>query len=384
MSKLRVLFLIGSLRAGGSERQIVNILRFLDRSRFTPLLYLIAREGEMLAEVPEDVRIAAWSERRGHDRIYVPGGTQFRQARDISRVLRDERVDVLYDRTWQMTLLAGAASRRARTGRISAAVSDPRLALEHSHERFQLLKRALLRRSYRRADYVAAASQGVRDAVVRYFGLEPQRVRVVRNIIDLQRIQSFSQAKGPQLEPDRFHVIFAGRLGREKGPQYLLQATDELVNRRGHRSLCVHLLGDGPLRAELESHARDAGLQRHVQFEGYQANPYSWMTRAQLFCLPSLYEGMPNALIEALACGLPAVAADCPHGPAEILDNGRLGCLVPPADAAALADAIEDALENGPRWKARAETARSFVEENFSPQAAVANLQELLLSTAKR
>ena len=384
MSKVRVLFLIGSLRAGGSERQIVNTLRFLDRSHFTPLLYLIAREGEMLAEVPDDVPITSWSERRGRAWIYVPGGTQFRQACDVARVVRDERIDVLYDRTWQMTLLAGAASRGVRVGRISAAVSDPRLALEHSQERFQSVKRDLLRRSYRRADYVAAASQGVRDAIVRYFRLEPRRVRVVRNIIDLERIRRLADAEGPQLEPDLFHVLFVGRLGREKGPQYLLDAADELVIRRGREKVCVHLLGDGPLRPELEKRVHAAGLQRHVRFEGYQPNPYSWMQRAQLFCLPSLYEGMPNALIEALACGLPAVAADCPHGPREILDHGRLGCLIPPADPAALAEAIEDALANYAEWKARAEPARRFVEENVAPQAALADLQELLLSAAKR
>lgn len=384
MSKLRVLFLIGSLRAGGSERQTVNILRFLDRSRFTPLLYLIAREGEMLAEVPADVPITSWSERRGRERLYIPGGAQFRQARDLARVLRDEQIDVLYDRTWQMTLLAGAASRGLGVRRISAAVSDPRLALEHSRERFRSLKRELLRLSYRRADCVAAASEGVRDALIGYFGLEPQRVRVVRNIIDLERIQQLSEAEAPRLEPDRFHVIFAGRLGAEKGPQYLLQATDELVNQRGRRDVCVHLLGDGPLRRELEERVRTVRLERHVRFEGYQPNPYSWMKRAQLFCLPSLYEGLPNALLEALACGVPAIAADCPHGPAEILQGGRFGRLAPTADPAALADAIEDAMLNYPEWKARAETARNFVEESFSPQAAVANLQELLLSAAKR
>ena len=384
MSKRRVLFLIGSLRAGGSERQIVNILRFLDRSAFTPLLYLIAREGEMLVEVPDDVRIISWSERRGRDCVYVPGRTQFRQARDLGRVLRDERIDVLYDRTWQMTLLAGAASRGRTLGRISAAVSDPRLALEHSRERFQSLKRYLLRRSYRHADYVAAASRGVREAVIGCFGLDPGRVRVMPNIIDLERIQRLSEAEGPQLDADRFHVIFAGRLGAEKGPQYLLQAADELVNRRGCPDLCVHLLGDGPLRRELQDRGRTLGLEQHVRFEGYQPNPYSWMKRAQLFCLPSVYEGMPNALVEALACGVPALASDCPHGPAEILDGGRLGRLVRPADPAALADAIQDARENYAEWKGRAEPARRFVEENFSPQAAIADLQQLLLSAAQR
>ena len=379
-STVRVLLVIGSMRAGGSERQTLNILRALDRSRFVPLLYLIERTGEMLPEVPEDVSVFAYSDRASAPGFYLPGRIQFRQARDLADVIRREKVALLFDRTWQMTLLAAAAARQTSVRRVSTAVSDPDLVLKHTRERFRWLKRRLLGRAYRQADCVAAISEGVRGALIRCFRLNPRRVQLVRSIVDLERIDRIAAAEGPRLEPGRFHILFAGRLGPEKGADYLLLAAAALV-RRGRENLLVHLLGEGPQRPELEHFVRAAGLEQHVRFEGYQQNPYAWMTRAQLFCLPSLFEGMPNALVEALACRIPVVASDCPHGPAEVLDGGRFGRLVPPADPVALSEAIDEAMTNYPAWTARTEPARRFIEQTFSPQAAIARLEQLLLET---
>ena len=114
-----------------------------------------------------------------------------------------------------------------------------------------------------------------------------------------------------------------------------------------------------------------------MRFLGRQANPLPLIRQADLFCLPSLFEGMPNALLEAMACRTPVLAADCPTGPREILDGGRFGCLVPPADPAALADAIEDAMLNHGRWRERVEAARRHVEEQYGPEQSLALLESL-------
>jgi glycosyltransferase involved in cell wall biosynthesis len=106
------------------------------------------------------------------------------------------------------------------------------------------------------------------------------------------------------------------------------------------------ILGEGPLRAELETEIRRRGLTGDVRLEGFVDNPFAYMRRARLFVLSSLWEGLPGVLIQAMACGTPVVSTDCPSGPREILEDGRLGPLVPTADSAALADAILDTLEH--------------------------------------
>ncbi|MEO8498454.1 MAG: glycosyltransferase, partial [Planctomycetota bacterium] len=138
------------------------------------------------------------------------------------------------------------------------------------------------------------------------------------------------------------------------------------------------LVGNGPLEQELRAFVKDHGLEAHVCFAGYQPNPLPFVKHAQLFCLPSLYEGMPNALIEAMVCGTPVIASDCPSGPREILgDDNKLGCLVPVADAKALADAIADAMADYPTRQAKTTSARRHIVDNYSLGSGLRRLESV-------
>ena len=118
-------------------------------------------------------------------------------------------------------------------------------------------------------------------------------------------------------------------------------------------------------------------LREIVRFVGYQANPLPYIKRANLFCLPSLFEGMPNALIEALICRTPVVSFDCPTGPSEILAEGKHGTLVRLNKPMSLAQAIQDAMEHPEAWQARTETAYNSVVERFSLEAGMLRLQNV-------
>ena len=120
---------------------------------------------------------------------------------------------------------------------------------------------------------------------------------------------------------------------------------------RGLRQLHLRILGTGPLETDLQSYIARQGLEQHVTLAGFRANPLPYFRQADLFCLSSLYEGMPNALVEAMLCRVPVLATDCPSGPREILQDGRYGRLVSPADTRALADAIEDAVLHPEEWR---------------------------------
>ena len=111
------------------------------------------------------------------------------------------------------------------------------------------------------------------------------------------------------------------------------------------KSWRLGFIGEGSERASLEALARDLGLAERVFFPGYVDDPFAWLQRASLLVSSSVYEGLGNAIIEALACGTPVVSTDCPYGPREILAGGRFGTLVPTGDAAAMATAIAVALD---------------------------------------
>jgi len=155
-------------------------------------------------------------------------------------------------------------------------------------------------------------------------------------------------------------VIAAGRLAPWKGFSDLINAF-ALV--RAKRQVRLLILGDGPLRGELQQQITALGLDRSVQLLGYVANPLKYFSRADIFTLSSHVEGLPNVLVEAMMCGCTPVATDCPTGPREVLDDGRYGYLVKPRDPGSIADGILKALDHPVPREQLAEAVRPFEEK---------------------
>lgn len=381
--RVRILCVIGSMGAGGSERQMIGLLSHLDRTRFQPLLYTVYGEGELLGEVPGDVPVVAFWAGRRPPRWNWPGRIHRMQVRHLAETIRQQQIDLVHDRTFQATLIAGPAAERAGTPYVSTIVANPEDALKTAG-RFVGAKKRLLRRAYHGAAKVVTVSSDLREKAIAYYGLPPAHVLALRNWIDLARIDRLAEEYSPPFATHRFHVVVASRLVPLKGQRILLEAVREVAVRRGRASLLVHLVGSGPDEPALRKYVDKTGLGEYVCFEGFQRNPYPFMRAAQLACLPSLFEGMPNALLEAMACRVPVLAADCPTGPREALDGGRLGRLVPPGDWAALADAMEDAILSRERRLNQVEDARRHVEAFYRPGSSLPALESVFLDAAGR
>jgi len=390
-SRIRVLFVIGSMGGGGAERQILEILRRLDRSRFEPFLYLAMKQGELLGEVPSDVPVFAfwdgspetWT-RQFFRRLKL---TQCLRHIHLARVLHNQKIDVIYDRTYLATLDAAGGCAFRPTPRISCCVADPGPELE-MHSRLSIsFSKWYARRAYRTASVVLANSAGLRQRVLDYFRLAPDHVHVLYNLLTAERhtesIEQDSETAVCDSTRAPFLIVTAGRLHFQKGHRFLLEAVNELVHQRG-RTLNLVIFGDGESKDELREYVRSHGLETYVTLAGFVAEPRNWYAKASLFVLPSLNEGMPNALIEAIACGVPALSTDCRSGPSEILDGGRCGRLVPVGDATAIADGIADAMDHPEEWRSRAELARKRVEEMFDPDIGILRIEKLLETVATR
>ena len=383
-NRTRVLLAIGSMSGGGAERQVLRILQHLDRTRFEPLLYLVRREGEFLEQVPEDVPVFAFSDEYRTPCINFPGRIHRMQVAHLARLLKEQEVNLVYDRTYLMTLITAAATRRQRVPRVSAVACDPKNDFAATAGRFQRMKRRLLRRGYLEADRVVAVSDGVRCATADFYGIPRERVEMLPNLYDLGAIGRLAEEPFSLPMPDeRFHVVATGRLSPQKGFGQLIHACGKLIRHRNRCHLHLWLLGQGPLEAELRDTVASLELTEHVHFEGFVANPFAWYRHARLFCLSSLYEGFPNVLIEAMACGAPVVATDCPSGPREILLNGKYGRLVPPDDAVALADAIEQVMDDYDAARQVATAAKTYVEESFGLETGLQKLQDLFLQVVR-
>ncbi len=189
--------------------------------------------------------------------------------------------------------------------------------------------------TYPLATKVVSTSQGVD----RYFHWIPLTQRsVIHNPFKILETSKLPEDQMSQLVPNRSWLVAMGRLTFQKGFDNLLQAFKLIAPQ--HPDWHLLILGEGELQAELEHMRCSLGLVQQVSFLGLVQNPFDILKQAQLFVLSSRFEGFGNVVVEALACGLPVVATDCPSGPSEIVRNGIDGLLVPNEDINALAAAL--------------------------------------------
>jgi glycosyltransferase involved in cell wall biosynthesis len=383
MSRIRVVFSIGAMHGGGSERQILTVLKHLDRSAFEPFLYLIYRDGPLLPHVPDDVPIAAFSERTRPGMHYLPGQAHRQRVLDMARFLTEVNADVSYDRTFLMTLIAADAAQRSGIPNVSTIVTNPETGFAPVAGRFQWYKRRLLHRLYERSASVVAVSEGVADAAARFYHLRRDRIHVIANGVDVEAVCQMANEHPVEhpgwnaAQESCVRVVTAGRLDERKGFHVLIDA----VSRLRHRDLPairLAILGEGPERCALERQIAEHNLQEFVFLPGFQANAAAWYKSADLFVLPSLVEGMPNVLLEAMAVGTPVVSTDCPSGPAEILQRGELGTLVEVNNSESLADGIAGVLKDLNGAQATAECAANVVKTQRSATTAVRHLEDRL------
>ena len=212
------------------------------------------------------------------------------------------------------------------------------------------------------ADRIISVSRGVTDDLVAKEGLPRDKVVTIHPPINIDRIRSMAAAEldHPWFAAGQPPVILGvGRLVAQKDFPTLVRAFGLLAARHDARLM---ILGEGSAAArdELMGLARAAGVDDRLALPGYDTNPFRYMARAGVFALSSRWEGFPYAVREALACGCPTVSTDCPSGPAEILDGGTYGPLVPVGDPPALATAIEQTLDRPPCRDALVARASSY------------------------
>ena len=205
----------------------------------------------------------------------------------------------------------------------------------------------LVRTHYPFAHEVVAVSEDVEKELRETYGLETDTCTTIRNPVDVEEVTSKSLR---EVDHDWFLddvpvIVGVGRFVEQKQFSVLLTAFERLTRQTEARLV---LIGDGPLREKLSALAVELNIEHRVDFLGFASNPYKYMRKAQLLAISSRYEGFGIVAVEALACGTPVVATDCPGGPSDILNDGEFGELVDVGDPEGLADAMARTLENPP------------------------------------
>lgn len=364
-SRTRLLCCTGSLEGGGSERQLWQLTKVLDRARFSPLVYLLYRRGVYLDTLPSDVPVFDfWTQAEG--RWFLPGQIYRAQVRDLEKVLKAEKIQLVYDRTFHMTLVTDAACRAAQVPRVSVIVSPPSRDFTMSNERFAWLKKRKLRRAYLDEDSTTlAVSSAVADDAASFYGIERRRIEVVPSPVDVAEVQRLADVDCLNLGPGR-HVCVVGRMSAEKGQKTAVDAMARVLQ-RSSEAWTLHLVGDGPDRAALVQQVEDLRLGGKVVFHGFQVNPYPIMAAADILLIPSRYEGLPNVALEALALKTAIIATECSPSLVELLGDER-GVVIPVGDPESMSIAIEQRFANPQEVSSKSEVAFEFVAKHFGIQ----------------
>ncbi len=339
-----------TLGQGGADRVTLTLLQAFDRQQFAPILVLMSREGAYLEDVPGDVP------------VYHLGGRGLWTAWwPLANLLRQHRPALLFSTSSGANIIAVIAYK-----------------LSHQHGRLILSERGLLIRNrviwkkrlmlwakrllYAQADVVTAVSQGVKDDLITRLHLAADKIQVVYNPIvtpDLPQLAA-EPVNHPWFSEDVPIILGVGRLVEEKDFPTLLHA---FVQVRAQRPCRLLILGEGNGRAELIQLAQALGIEHDVDLPGFDKNPFKFMARCTLFVLSSRFEGLPGVLIQAMACGVPVIATDCPSGPSEIImADGQDGFLTPVGDAQVLAEKILFLLDNPEKRDAMARHGRESAE----------------------
>ncbi|WP_172461871.1 glycosyltransferase [Dyella jiangningensis] len=326
----RLLLVLPSLEQGGGERVLLQLAgSFLAAGRDVHMVALLGG-GPLRSLVPDAVTL--------HELIDAddaPRGLAlaWRVFPGLVSLIRSVRPDAVLSTMTGTNLLIALACMRAgiRT----------RLVLREASSLVNT-KSALIRHAmrwlYRQAHELVAVSAGVAQDL-RTLGLSKDRIHVIRNPVDVDRLRQLAAVGVPKAIQDNGpYVVSLGRLTEAKDFPTLLRAYASSRLRGSHRLVIV---GDGEQRANLKNLSRDLGVADRVLLMGAMDNPHGVVAGAAMHILSSRWEGYPNVLLEALVLGVPVVSTDCPHGPSEILDGGRYGRLVPVGDVAALAGAMD-------------------------------------------
>jgi glycosyltransferase involved in cell wall biosynthesis len=365
--RVRLAFLLSSFAAGGTEHQMIELIRRLDRGRFESHVACFHKQGPWLPRLAE----AAASIVEFPLRSFRSPST-IRQARAFARWCREGGIQVVQTCELYANIFGLPAAALARVPvRIgSRRELNPDKTLAHL---------ALQRAAYAAAHHVVANSRAAAARLVRE-GVPPRKIVVIPNGLDEGRFRS-GEAHRHRARSAVPRIVTVAKLRTEKAHEVLIGAAARVA--ATYPAAVFEFAGDGPREERLRQAARAAGVGGRITFLGHRDDVPALLAEADVFVLPSRSEASPNSVIEAMAAGVPVVATTV-GGIPELIEHGRSGLLVPPDDPAALAAAIVRLLDCEPEARQFAARARADVVARHSFGRMVAAFEGLYLSALAR
>jgi len=353
----KIALFVPTLRGGGAERIMINLARgFIQLGIDVDLV--VRAEGIFISDVPDSVRL-----------INLHTERMLTTLPRLIQYLRREKPDAMLSAIEHTCIAALIAAQIAKVNTRMIVTVHNTLSLNRNENLSiaRFVMPMLMKKLYPKANAIVVVSEAARDDFLRNFRLNRKKVSVIYNPVVTPEL--FEKAKQPSTHPwlsqDSPPVILGvGRLTKQKDFTTLIRAFALVCNQQPAKLI---IIGEGNERKKLEQLSINLRVSKDVDIHGFVENSFSYMANAAVFVLSSAWEGLPTALIEALAIGTPIVSTDCPSGPREILKNGEYGSLVSIGDENQIAQSILSTLRE-PRRKVPDSVWEQFGQNTVTKQ----------------
>ena len=365
---IRVMHIIATLDRAGTEQQMVHLCRRMKRNEFVPAVCCLTHAGPLLADLESaDIPVHILHKRGRWDLRVIPRAI---------RVIKEHQPHIVH--TWLPTAntLGRAAALAAQ---VPVLIASERAADIWKGPLRRFADRILAARTLR----IITNSDAVRRFLANRIGLSHAKISVIPNGLDLAEFDAAAALHPESATPDTAGELIIGTVGRlepQKGMKYLIDAFAQLPHHRHPAQLWI--IGSGPDERMLRNRAQLAGVLERVKFLGQRSDVPALLSHFDLFVLPSLWEGLPNAVLEAMAASR-AVVATAVHGTVEAVEQEKTGFLVPAGDPDALAGAMEKLLGDPNLRQAFGTAGRHKVAAEFSMERMVSETQAVYRAAFK-
>jgi glycosyltransferase involved in cell wall biosynthesis len=374
--RIKILFVIDSLGGGGTERSLAELLPYLTSASFPPIIVCFYRREGVENEVIS----------QGYDVRFLKGAGMMAWVKQLRQIIKIEQPDIIHTMLFNADLAGRLAAVGSSAAVVSSLVNTPYAPVRFRDPKIKAYKLRALQMidaftSRFLTTHFHAVSRAVKDAAVISLKIPVERITVVERGRSPDRLGAPSLERRwkarQQLDLAREDevIVNLGRHEYQKGQKYLLEAMAKLTP--SYPRLTLLVAGrEGNLTPELENQKRSLALNGQVRFLGYREDVSDILAAADLFVFPSLYEGLPGAVIEAMALGLPIVASNIPPV-REVVEENRNAILVAPASSSELAKAIASLLADRDKVFAFGRHSRKIFETNFTLQQSATRMIEL-------
>lgn len=374
-SPRKVFYLLDSLNVGGTETQAVELARRISKAGYQVTLGCLRAQGPLLELLKgTSVDVKEFHPKGGID---TPSGLY--QLVRLSWFLRRERFDIVHTHDLWSNLLGIPAAKLAGV----KAIISSRRDLAH-FDWYQGKRRVWLRRIQNLSDVVLANATAIRDALVAEDGFAPEKLRVIQNGVDIEKFRTNSDNRHdlfPEVGDCRIVVLVGNMHTDVKGHPWLIDAAPAVI--REFPSTKFILVGDGEQRAHYEAQVARLGMKRSFLFLGRRSDVTRILASCDIAVLPSRAEGLPNAVLEYMAAGLPVIVSKV-GGNAELIKEGVTGLLVPSENSPALSAALLRLLRDPALAQQLADNGHEFTIRNFSFERLLAEVDALYTDLLSR